>query len=101
MSTWVTLAEAKAHLGITVSTDDDRIQACLDAAEAMVIGYIDDPGPDPSPLIGRAILEQCAEFNRFRGDDLDNQGPPKPERDGEPSPFVKRLVRRFRRVPIP
>lgn len=106
MSTWVTLAAAKAHLGLQppstpLSAEDELVRDCLDAAEAMVISYIDDPGPDPSPLIGRAILEQCAEFKRFRGDDPAGQGAPRPERDGEPSPFVKRLVHRFRRTPIP
>lgn len=101
MSTFVTLTQAKSHLGITGSSEDTRLQECLDASEAMVLGYIENPGPSPSPLISRAILEQCAEFNRFRGDDEDGHTAPKPDRDGEPSPFVKRLLYRFRRTPIP
>lgn len=96
MSNFCSLSEAKSHLSITGSTEDALIQRCLDDAEAFVLSYIGNPGPDPSRLIPRAILEQCAEFKRFRGDDPDGEGAAPPEMAGEPSPFIKRLLYRFR-----
>ena len=38
---YATLAEAKASLGITDSTDDAAIQSCLDAADQLINNYVD------------------------------------------------------------
>ena len=38
---YATLAEAKASLGITDSTDDTAIQSCLDAADQLINNYVD------------------------------------------------------------
>jgi hypothetical protein len=38
---YATLAEAKASLGITDSTDDSAIQSCLDAADQLINNYVD------------------------------------------------------------
>jgi hypothetical protein len=38
---YATLAEAKASLGVTDSTDDSAIQSCLDAADQLINNYVD------------------------------------------------------------
>lgn len=93
MSNFVTLAQGKAHLRIPLSdtSEDTDLQAKLDAAEAVILDYIKTPAPDPSALIPAAILLQFGELYRYRGDD---DGPK--QTDGDLSPHVTNLLRRFR-----
>lgn len=91
----VTLAQLQGHLRLPAAPDgspsvsDADLQQKLDAATQLVCKYIADRRPpDPAwvaeiegwtltgsppfpapPIIVLAVLEQCAEFYRFRGDD--------------------------------
>jgi hypothetical protein len=104
----ITLAEAKAHLRITTPpghVDDPDIQQKLDAAEAMVFGYVArtaaraaavatwlDPASTPPDVRGFVLL-QLGELWRFRGDDLAAQSPPR-DADAALSPLVLNALRR-------
>lgn len=105
MAELVTLQQAADHLGLTdvfgaspASQLERTLQLKLDTAEAIVLDYLKTrdtwPNQDGSPLIQAAILLQCAELWRFRGDDTDgNSGP---QTDGYLSPAVTNILRRFR-----
>jgi hypothetical protein len=102
----ITLAEAKAHLRITTPpghVDDPDIQQKLDAAEAMVFGYVArtaaraaavatwlDPASTPPDVRGFVLL-QLGELWRYRGDD--GTGPQR-DVDGALSPLVLNALRR-------
>jgi hypothetical protein len=93
----VTLQQAKDHMGITTAPgdlSDAMLQLKLDAAEAIVLNYIKNDAPDPSPLLLAAILLQFGELHRFRGDDVEGQGPA--QTDGDLSPVVTNILRRYR-----
>lgn len=91
----ITLTQAKGHLGITTADGDPTdvmLQLKMDHAEAIILDYLKDQAPDPSPVITAAILIQLAELYRFRGDDPD--GPA--YEDGQLCPAVTNLLRRKR-----
>lgn len=104
----VTLAQARAHLrlppdvaGSPPPADDPDLTLKLAAAQSIVLDYLKDR-VDPSwldelttpPLVQAAILIQLGELDRFRGDDPDGAGGP--ETDGDLSPAVTNILRRFR-----
>jgi hypothetical protein len=67
----VTLADAKAHLGITDSTDDALITAKIDAAQArleQMLGYvIATEFPDTVPAdLAEGVLQLTAHFYENR-----------------------------------
>ena len=74
----VTLAQAKAHLHITATTDDEDIQFKLDQAEAIIRNYLktqDDPAWTAAtvpPPIKSAILLMLARLYEQRGDNEQN-----------------------------
>jgi hypothetical protein len=88
----VSLEQAKAHLRLVGTTEDEDIQLKLDQATALVLDYInqrvdeteaaawagtiaswtDETAP---PQVQAAILIQCAELYRFRGDDAAQDEP--------------------------
>jgi hypothetical protein len=93
----LTLELAKKLAGITTAPgdpDDDVLQFKLEAAEALVLNYLKDEAPDPSPVIRIAIGIQFVEFHRFRGDDVEGQGPA--QTLGHLSPAVTNYLRMFR-----
>lgn len=72
----VTLATAKAHLRITVTTDDADIQLKLDQAEATILDYLDTSvdaawvSPATAPgWVTSAILLWTARLYEHRGDE--------------------------------
>ena len=102
----VTLAQAKKHLRVVSHDDDDDIMDKLDQATALVLDYVyrdDDDwlatiiawSPDTAPKsIQAAVLVQCAELYRFRGDDLPKETPER--QHGFLSPAVAAYLHRFR-----
>ena len=106
---FVTLEQAKAHLGITTPpghVDDPRLQLQLDGAQFWVLGYVGrtvagqtivatwvDPLTTPAD-VQAAVLILVAEFWRFRGDDLEDAGPPRCK-DTDAPPVVLGLLRRY------
>lgn len=106
MAQLVTLQQAFDHLNLEgffvlgSSPADPRerdLQLKLDASEAIVLDYLKgrDNWPNAeSPILQAAILLQCAELWRFRGDDADgNSGP---QTSGDLSPSVTNILRRWR-----
>lgn len=104
MAQLVTLQQAADHLGLTdvfgtsPATQRERdLQMKLDTAEAIVLDYLkgrDNWPNQDSPILQAAILLQCAELWRFRGDDPDgNSGP---QTAGDLSPSVTNILRRWR-----
>lgn len=105
----VTLAEAKTHLRITTAEGhpgDVDIQAKLDAAEAIILDYCNTTAwwrditvtwtPENVPRqVHAAILLQLGELDRFRGDDVEGEGPPRDE-NADLSPPIIGLLRRTR-----
>ena len=103
----VSLAVAKSHLRITTAAghpDDADIQQKLDAAEALVFGYVArstsgqltvagwvDATSTPADVRGLVLL-QLGELWRFRGDDP--AGPPR-EGDAALSPLVRNALQRY------
>jgi hypothetical protein len=91
MATLVTLVQAKDHLLIPIVASDPGdpdLQLKLDAAEAAILDYIAtnafwggivntwlDGSVTPPWFVLAAILIQCDELYRFRGDDLALAGP--------------------------
>ena len=104
MSLWTTLPMAKRQVGIPFDdySNDDLLNSLLERAERMVLEYVsndtvaDEPTP-PDPLIAGAIYLQFAEVWRFRGDDVDGDGPAS-RIPGALSPQVERCILK-RRLP--
>lgn len=96
MSAAVTLAEAKLHLRVINNLENSLIQLYLDAAEAWVADYIDDPipgasnsPPDPAPTnIKAAILLVVGDLYENR------EGAS--EKEIKKNPAVERLLFPFR-----
>ena len=72
----VTLTTAKAHLRVTVSTDDTDIQLKLDQAEAVILDYLAEwadvawVSPATAPgAVSAAILLLLTRLYEHRGDD--------------------------------
>jgi hypothetical protein len=107
----VTLAQAKAHLGITTPdghVDDANLQLKLNGAEAAIRRFVGrsahgqtyvERWTDPAvtdPDAQAAVLLQFAELWRFRGDDPGSSTyAPARVGDGDLSPVVLGLLRRF------
>jgi len=110
----VTLADAYAHLKLPASPDgspsaaDADLQLKIDAATSHICGYITDRQPadlewiaeveawtaDTAPPEGRlAILRLVADFDRYRGDDPDNDQTAEP---GVLPLVVRALLVRYR-----
>ena len=102
----VTLAQVKKHLRVASYDEDDDIIDKLDQATSLVLDYVyrDDDDwletilawtPSTAPRsIQAAILVQCAELYRFRGDDLPNEAPKREH--GFLSPAVTAYLHRYR-----
>lgn len=109
----ITVEEAMDHLRLTFELTSPPSQRERDltekiaAAEAIVIDYIGSTehwrdalqewygSPDALPYVVKAaILLQLGELYRFRGDEVDGQGPAHTE--GHLSPVVTNLLRRYR-----
>ena len=103
----VTIDEVKDHLRITTNEEDPDLSLKLKAAEALVLAYVQkrDDGSYATTVaawtaetapwpIKHAILVQCAELHRLRGDDEPNLGE---SNDGSDlTPLVKRLLRPYK-----
>lgn len=103
----VTLNEARAHILLppilsgSPATPDEQDQALkLASAQDIILTYLDvraDATWDAATVPARikaAILLQFAELTRFRGDEVEGQGPA--QADGYLSPQVTNLLRRDR-----
>jgi hypothetical protein len=97
-----TLQDAKDHLRVTWPDGDPQepeLQAKLDAAEAIVLDYIEAPAATPwvgDLTVRAAILLTLGELWRFRGDDLETQQQPR-EADGYLNPVITTLLHRKRK----
>lgn len=107
MERLVTLAQGKAHLGITTPAghvDDGKLQDELDAAQLWVVNYVGrtaagvtlvdtwiDPATTPADARAAALI-LFAEFWRYRGDDTDG---PQRWTDTDGPPVVLGLLRRY------
>ena len=106
----VTLGQAKAHLRLPSSTEQDSdLTLKLAQAHALVLDYVARPAdaewtatmdtwsgsPSQAPrAVQAAVLRQFGDLVRFRGDD---DGPDEARVNGnEPSPRVKQLLWRYR-----
>ena len=103
----ITVALAKGHLFRPDLADDDPdLLQKMAAAEAAILRYIRkesygqeqsatwlDPATTP-PDAQHAILLQLDELYRFRGSDLENEGPAR-DAGSELSPTVTALLRRW------
>lgn len=94
MATYVTLDEAKDHLRVTTNIEDADIQLKLDVAEAIILDYIKAATPSNQTIFRGAVLLQCAELYRFRGDSPGWEG--QPMSDGQLSPAITNYLRRMR-----
>ena len=113
--TLVTIAEARANLKLSSTSDNADLQLKIDAATQLVCEYIADRQPADadwidtienwntgSPLVEapavivHAVLVQVAELYRFRGDDADDKAPALQSDKGFLSPMVARLLSRYR-----
>ena len=96
----VSLIQAKAHLRITVTTDDADIQLKLDQAEATILEYLDtsvdaawvSPATAPGPVTA-AILLWLTRLYEGRGDTDDAM-------DAKTWEAVERLLVRSRNAAI-
>ena len=73
----VSLTQAKAHLRVTVTTDDADIQLKLDQAEATILEYLDTSvdaawvSPATAPgMVSASILLVLTDLYEHRGDDM-------------------------------
>ena len=109
MAQFVTLAQAKAHLRLATPEghpDDADVQEKLDAAEAVVLRYVQRSvvgvslvaswGSEAPADLRAAVLLQLGELWRFRGDDPATLALA-PARDvaTDLAPVVLGLLRRF------
>ncbi len=105
----VTLAQAKRHLQIwtpiTSPLDDvdEDITLKLAQAEDIIIDYLKLSGMSPAwtesdvpPLVQAAVLLQLAELFRFRGDDPASASSAPTFADGQLSPAITNILRRYR-----
>lgn len=102
----VTLAQAKRHLQIwtpiTSPLDDvdEDITLKLAQAESIIIDYLkSNDGWDETtvpPLVQAAVLLQLAELFRFRGDDPASAATAPTYADGQLSPAITNILRRYR-----
>lgn len=117
--TLVTLADLRDHLKLpqptgspAVGPDDADLQRKLDAATQLICDYIADRNPADEdwvdeieswdignspviaapPVIVLAVLEQAAEFFRFRGDDDEKT----PQERWYLSPGIENLLSRYK-----
>lgn len=112
----VTLAQAIGHLRLTgtfvvgsspIDPVETDLTLKLAQAEDVVLNYLKIPAISPEhwtiepdqintvpPLVQAAILLQLGELWRFRGDDVDGQGPA--QTAGDLSPTATNLLRRWR-----
>lgn len=103
----MTVAHAKAHLRRPELPDDDPdLLQKMAAAEAAILRYVRkepygqeqsatwlDPASTPAD-VQHAILLQLDELDRFRGNDLDRDGPAR-DPGSEFSPAITALLRRW------
>ena len=111
MERLITLAQAKAHLGITTpqgDVDDPTLQQKVDAAQMVILNYVGRTAhgialaalwtdPDETPAdVRQCTLIMVAEFFRFRGDDPDFASD-RPQRwaDSDLPPVVLGMLRRY------
>lgn len=98
----VTLQQAKDHLKVIDDAYNDDLSLKLDAAESIVLDYLNTTearraetvlwtGDTVPALVHAAILLQCGELYKFRGD---SDGPT--HEPGQLSPVVTNLLRRSR-----
>ncbi len=105
----VTLHQAKQHLKITSSDEDEDLERKVDDATAIVLNYIGRSTDatwtatiaawDESTVPGdvrEAILRQCANLFQLRGDDSNKDRDWSNERGGYLSPDVTSLLWRYR-----
>lgn len=102
----LTLDQAKKHVNVTLSTDDDDLERKLTQAQAMVLDELSDRVSDADdwaatvaawtedtvdPRITAAIAIQFGELVRFRGDDEKDDA----ARMSSLHPRALSIVRRF------
>jgi hypothetical protein len=102
----VSLYQAKTHLRYTGNANDEDLQDHLDQAEAQILDYIGSTQhwrdvaaawteATVPKFVQAAILLQCGELDRYRGDDQAGEGPIR-EGAEDLSPQVRELLRRTR-----
>lgn len=102
----VTLQEAKIHLRVTDDAQNEDVYLKLTAAEATILNYINTTATwrtasalwtaaTVPAFVHAAILLQLGELHRFRGDDLQGQGPPR-DAGQDFQPVITNLLRRTR-----
>jgi hypothetical protein len=92
----VTLATAKAYVGITDTSRDATLQTVLNGAHAAIFDYLGEPDPVPTDsLIVACVLKQFAEMQRALGDDPESWTT-KPQAIGELAQDITSLLYRRR-----
>lgn len=96
MAEYATLDEARDELRITTNVEDAVIQRKLDAAEAIILDYLKGytSAASTDPIVANAVIMQCVELYRFRGDNAGWEGQPMSE--GQLSPAITNYLRRLR-----
>jgi len=108
-ATRITVAQVKAHLQRPdlADTDSDLLQK-MAVAEAAILTYVTNGNTYWTDIAGgwtdatntpvdvqHAMLLKVAEFWRYRGDELEGEGPTRDEAS-DMSPEIVRLLRRWR-----
>jgi hypothetical protein len=109
MATRITAAHVKAHLQRPdlADTDPDLVQK-MEVAEAVIVNYVTNGNTYWTDIAGgwtdatntpvdvqHAMLLKVAELWRYRGDELEGEGPKRDEAS-DMSPEIVRLLRRWR-----